>query len=130
MCADEFETLQRKRDTLEKLLQLHEFACADIAPPIKVLDGMPYSLTNSVSSMTENKAVKLAEIYKEMNVCLNEIKLILGDLGRIPKDNVRQMIVLRYLCGYDWTTVRDKSRSKKTPEYVRSTTRYHIIKYL
>jgi hypothetical protein len=118
------------RRKLERLVQLYELSCADIAPPIKVLDGMPYSLTNKISSMTEDKAVRLSAVRREIDQTTDEIKGYLGDLDRIRKDNVRQMVVLRFLCAYDWQTVRDKAAPDKTVGNVRSTVYWYILNIL
>ena len=125
-----YDALMSARDKLERLVQLYELSCADIAPPIKVLDGMPYSLTNKVSSMTEDKAVRLSAVRHEIDYTTEEIKSCLHNLDRIKKDNVRQMIVLRYLCAYDWQTVRDKAAPDKTVANVRATVSWYILNIL
>ena len=122
--------LCERRKTLERTIELYELACADIAPPIKVLDGMPYSLTNSVNSMTETKAVRLSAIRNEIDTITEEIRGILGDLERINNISVRNMIILRFLCAYDWKTVRDKIAPDKTTGNVRATVFYYLINNL
>lgn len=130
MTVGDYGSLCEERNKLEKLIQLYEFACADIAPPIKVLDGMPYSLTNKISSMTEDKAVRLSAIKQAIDATTNIIKSYLGDLDRIKNDCVRQMIVLRFLCGYDWKTVRDKTMTDKTTGSIRATVFYYTKTFL
>lgn len=125
-----YDTLMLAREKLERLVQLYELSCADIAPPIKVLDGMPYSLTNKISSMTEDKAVRLSAVRRDIDKTTKEIKSCLGDLERIKKDNVRQMIVLRYLCAYDWRTVRDKAAPDKSVGNVRATVGWYVLNIL
>ena len=46
---------------------------ADIALSPTVMDGMPYTQTNSVGSPTEKKAIKLAEVAKVRNYTRPEI---------------------------------------------------------
>ena len=130
MTKIEYGFLQDKRRDLERLIQLYEFACADIAPPIKVIDGMPYSLTNAVNSMTETKAVRLTTIRKETDATTEEIRGMLGNLERINDVSVRNMIILRFLCAYDWTTVRDKIAPDKTTGNVRATVFYYLTNNL
>lgn len=130
MTKIEYGFLQDKRRDLERLIQLYEFACADIAPPIKVIDGMPYSLTNAVNSMTETKAVRLTTIRKEIDATTEEIRGMLGNLERINDVSVRNMIILRFLCAYDWKTVRDKIAPDKTTGNVRATVFYYLTNNL
>jgi len=130
MVRETYTSLMTARNKLERLVQLYELSCADIAPPIKVLDGMPYSLTNKVSSMTEDKAVRLSAVQYEIDCVVKEIKNYLGDLDRIRKDNVRQMVVLRFLCAYDWQTVRDKAAPEKTVGNVRATVGWYVLNIL
>lgn len=130
MTKIEYGFLQDKRRDLERLIQLYEFACADIAPPIKVIDGMPYSLTNAVNSMTETKAVRLTTIRKEIDATTEEIRRMLGNLERINDVSVRNMIILRFLCAYDWKTVRDKIAPDKTTGNVRATVFYYLTNNL
>ncbi len=130
MTKIEYGFLQDKRRDLERLIQLYEFACADIAPPFKVIDGMPYSLTNAVNSMTETKAVRLTTIRKEIDATTEEIRGMLGNLERINDVSVRNMIILRFLCAYDWKTVRDKIAPDKTTGNVRATVFYYLTNNL
>ena len=130
MVRETYDSLILARRKLEGLVQMYELGCADIAPPIKVLDGMPYSLTNKVSSMTEDKAVRLSFVRDEIEQTIKEIKGYLGDLERIKKDNVRQMVVLRFLCAYDWQTVRDKAAPEKSIENVRATVGWYVLNIL
>ena len=130
MDKDMYIHLCERRKTLERTIELYELACADIAPPIKVIDGMPYSLTNSVNSMTETKAVRLSAIRNEIDTITEEIRGILGDLERINNISVRNMIILRFLCAYDWKTVRDKIAPNKTTGNVRATVFYYLLNNL
>ena len=130
MDKDMYIHLCERRKTLERTIELYELACADIAPPIKVIDGMPYSLTNSVNSMTETKAVRLSAIRNEIDTITEEIRGILGDLERINDISVRNMIILRFLCAYDWKTVRDKIAPNKTTGNVRATVFYYLLNNL
>ena len=130
MDKDIYIHLCERRKTLERTIELYELACADIAPPIKVIDGMPYSLTNSVNSMTETKAVRLSAIRNEIDTITEEIRGILGDLERINNISVRNMIILRFLCAYDWKTVRDKIAPNKTTGNVRATVFYYLLNNL
>ena len=130
MTKIEYGFLQDKRRDLERLIQLYEFACADIAPPIKVIDGMPYSLTNAVNSMTETKAVRLTTIRKEIDATTEEIRGMLGNLERINDVSVRNMIILRFLCAYDWKTVRDKIAPDKSTGNIRATDFYYLTNNL
>ena len=126
MSRDDYIQLCYMRRDLEKMVQLYEFLCADIAPPIKVLDGMPYSLTNAVNSMTEDKAVTLSAVKTNIDDTVERIRVTLGDLGRVKHDYVRQMIVLRFLCAYDWQTIKDKTNTDKTVNNIRNTVNYYV----
>lgn len=130
MTKEEFKTLQEARRDLERLVELYELACADIAPPIKVLDGMPYSLTNAIHSMTESKAVRLEYLYQQIEEKSTRVRLLLGNLDKIPRDDIRQAIVLRFLCCYDWQTVKDKTHTKLKRETLRMLCNYYIKRKL
>ena len=130
MDKERYTVLCEQRKKLEKAIELYELASADIAPPIKVIDGMPYSLTNAVNSMTETKAVRLSAIRNEIDTITEEIRGILGDLERINDISVRNMIILRFLCAYDWKTVRDKIAPDKTTGNVRATVFYYLSNIL
>ena len=130
MDKERYAILCDQRKKLEKAIELYELACADIAPPIKVIDGMPYSLTNAVNSMTESKAVRLSAIKEDIDDLTFNIRALLGNLERINNDSVRNMIILRLLCAYDWKTVRDKIAPDKTTGNVRATVFYYLSNIL
>lgn len=121
--------LEDTRRTLDKLYQLYEYASADIAPPIKVLDGMPYSLTNSVNSMTENKATRMAEISEAIDDKVFHMLTLIKNIESIRKNDVRRMIFLRYVCCYSWSMIKLKMNTDKTAENIRSTVNYYVQNY-
>ena len=121
--------LEDTRRTLDKLYQLYEYATADIAPPIKVLDGMPYSLTNAVNSMTEHKATRMVEISEAIDDKVFHMLVLIKDIEKIRKEEVRRMIYLRYVCCYSWPMIKEKMNTDKTAENIRSTVNYYIQNY-
>lgn len=104
---------------------------ADIALSPKVLDGMPYSRTNSKSNPTEQKAIRLAETAKVIEGKIAEIQITLADIEEyiIEIQDPEMRLIVESRCikcmkwedigdivGYDRTTV-----SKKFNAYLDAT---------
>ena len=130
MNKEQRRELERKRVTLNELFQKYEFACADIAPPIKVLDGMPYSETNNVGSMTEAKAERLMDLSNAINKVCDDVVAMLCNLDAVQNEQARYMIQLRYICAYDWKSIKQKMQTYKSTENIRSTVNYYLDKVL
>lgn len=131
MCAMNNEArleLEHRRVRLSKLFQKYEFASADIAPPIKVLDGMPYSQTNNVGSMTEAKAERLVDIANMINTECERVVELLNGIDRIDNETVRYFIQLRYICAYSWGEIKKKTRTEKSADNIRKTVNYYMEK--
>ena len=123
MTKVEFGFLQDERHDLEQLIQLYELACADFAPPIKVLDGMPYSQTNNVGSPTEEKAIRLADLAKVIEGKISEIQLALMEIeifiSSIDDSLTRQIVEYRCCKLKSWQEVADKLGNGYTAESTR-----------
>lgn len=96
---------------------------ADIALSPKVLDGMPYSKTNSTSNPTEEKGIKLAEESKRVRNKITEIIKTLSEIERYIEgiDDIEIRLIIELRCiqcktwadignimGYDRTTAAKK----------------------
>ena len=96
---------------------------ADIALSPKVMDGMPYSKTNTVSSPTEIKAIRLAEVRKIVEGKLSEIQLTIADIeeyiASIDDSMTRQIIEYRCCKLMSWTDVANRIGKGYTSETVR-----------
>lgn len=104
---------------------------ADIALSPKVLDGMPFQHTNSVSNPTAAKAERLAELGKVIDGKISELQWTIAEIElfimEINDTEMRQIIEHRCvhckswenigeLLGYDRTTI-----SKKYNAFINST---------
>ncbi len=96
---------------------------SDIALSPKVLDGMPYSRTNRVTSPTELKAIRLAEVHKIVEGKLSEIQLTIADIEEYIAsiDDSMTRLIIEYRCCklMSWTEVAHKIGKGYTPEAVR-----------
>ena len=96
---------------------------ADIALSPKEMDGMPYSRTNGVSSPTELKAVRLAEVRKIVEGKLSEIQLTIADIeeyiASIDDSMTRQIVEYRCCKLMSWVDVADRMGNGYTSEAVR-----------
>ena len=122
--------LEKKRKKLKELFQKYEFATADILPPIKVLDGMPYSQTNDVSSMSEIKAIRLVELVEEINGLCDDVIAMLHNIDDVKNEPARYFIQLRYICAFDWKDIKAKTNTDRSTEYIRSVCNYYVNKVL
>ena len=100
---------------------------ADIALSPKVMDGMPYSQTNSVGSPTEEKAIKLAEVAKVIEGKISEIQIALMEIeifiSQIDDSLTRQIVEYRCCKLMSWQDVAVKIGEGYTADSVRQT--YH-----
>ena len=96
---------------------------ADIALSPKVMDGMPYSRTNSVTSPTEQKAIRLAEVRKIVEGKLSEIQVAVADIEEyimsIEDSMIRQIIEYRCCMLMSWEEVAINLGDGYTSESVR-----------
>ena len=96
---------------------------ADIALSPKVMDGMPYSRTNSVTSPTEQKAIRLAEVRKIVEGKLSEIQVAVADIEEyimsIEDSMIRQIIEYRCCMLMSWEEVTINLGDGYTAESVR-----------
>ena len=103
----------------QRLMELQ----ADIALSPKVLDGMPYSKTNSVGSPTEAKAIKLAEVAKVIEGKISEIQIALMDIeifiSSIEDSKTRQIVEYRCCMLKSWQEVAQKIGDGYTEDSVR-----------
>ena len=100
---------------------------ADIALSPKVLDGMPYSKTNAVSSPTEIKALRIAELSRIIEGKISEIQVTLLDIEAfivtIEDSLLRQIIEYRCCKLMKWQQIADRIGEGYTEEAVRQS--YH-----
>lgn len=96
---------------------------ADIALSPKVMDGMPYSRTNSISSPTEQKAIRLTEVRKIVEGKLSEIQIAIADIEEyimsIDDSMTRQIIEYRCCMLMSWEEVANTLGDGYTSESVR-----------
>lgn len=100
---------------------------ADIALSPKVLDGMPYSKTNAVSSPTEIKAIRIAELSNIIEGKISEIQVTLMDIESfivtIEDSLIRQIVEYRCCKLMKWQQIADRIGDGYTEEAVRQS--YH-----
>lgn len=100
---------------------------ADIALSPKVLDGMPYSKTNAVSSPTEIKAIRIAELSNIIEGKISEIQVTLMDIEAfivtIEDSLIRQIVEYRCCKLLKWQQIADRIGEGYTEEAVRQS--YH-----
>lgn len=100
---------------------------ADIALSPKVLDGMPYSKTNAVSSPTEIKAIRIAELSNIIEGKISEIQVTLMDIEAsivtIEDSLIRQIVEYRCCKLMKWQQIADRIGEGYTEEAVRQS--YH-----
>lgn len=54
----------------------------DIAPPVKVIDGMPFANTNGINRPTEDKAIRLKECATIIDGKITELTLAIADVEK------------------------------------------------
>ena len=100
---------------------------ADIALSPKVMDGMPYSKTNSVSSPTEIKALRIAELSRIIEGKISEIQVTLLDIEAfivtIEDSLLRQIVEYRCCKLMQWKDIANKIGDGYTEESIRQS--YH-----
>lgn len=100
---------------------------ADIALSPKVLDGMPYSKTNAVSSPTEIKALRIAELSRIIEGKISEIQVTLLDIEAfivtIEDSLLRQIVEYRCCKLMQWKDIANKIGDGYTEESIRQS--YH-----
>lgn len=100
---------------------------ADIALSPKVMDGMPYSKTNAVSSPTEIKAIRIAELSNIIEGKISEIQVTLMDIEAfivtIEDSLIRQIVEYRCCKLMKWQQIADRIGEGYTEEAVRQS--YH-----
>ena len=100
---------------------------ADIALSPKVMDGMPYSKTNTVSSPTEIKAIRIAELSNIIEGKISEIQVTLMDIEAfivtIEDSLIRQIVEYRCCKLLKWQQIADRIGEGYTEEAVRQS--YH-----
>ncbi len=97
---------------------------ADIPPNSKPNDGMPHSQTNSVSSPTELKAIKLAELtekIKEQIVLIETAKIEMESLILQMEDPIlKQAIEYHCINLMSWKDTAAHIGGSQTPEGLRT----------
>lgn len=82
----------------------------DIAPPIKNIDGMPFSQTFNITNPTEDKAIKLAEATRKIDEKINEIKDAIREIeqfvaGIKDDSDIRRILIYRCINTLSWREV-------------------------
>lgn len=94
---------------------------ADIAMSSKMVDGMPYSNTNSVGSPTEDKAIRLADVAKVIEGKIKEIQITISDIElyitSIDDSEMRQIIEYRCAKCMTWEEIGLKLGYERTTVY-------------
>lgn len=127
MTRKELEQVYFLRNEVKMWQQKLDEYNADIALSPKTLDGMPYSKTNNVSSPTEEKAIRLANVNKIIDGKKTEIQLIIADIEEfitsIDDSVIRQIVNYRCCKLLSWKQIARKIGEGYTEEAVRQT--YH-----
>ena len=111
--SKQLEVWQRKLNDIQ----------ADVALSPRVLDGMPYSKTNSTGDPTQAKAIKLAEVSKIVEGKIAEIKYAIFEveeyLAKIDDPLISQIIEFRCRDLMTWDGVAMMVGGNHTAESVR-----------
>jgi len=82
---------------------------ADIAPPIKNIDGMPFAHTNAITDPTQDKAIKLAQTARVIDGKINEIQIAIAEIEKfilsLDDPLLRQIIIRRCVQCMTWAEV-------------------------
>ena len=100
---------------------------ADIAPPIKNIDGMPHSQTNKITNPTQDKAIRLAQATKIIDGKINEIQITIAEIETfiisINDPFIRQIIEYRCVYCMSWDMVARQIGNHCKAETIRQA--YH-----
>lgn len=98
---------------------------ADISFNSKSPDGMPFSRTNNVSSPTEDKAIRIADVNNIIAGKLKEIELIIADIETyivgIDDSVVRQIVNYRCCKLMSWKQIANRIGEGYTEDAVKKT---------
>ena len=103
----------------------YEELIADMSQDTVAPDGMPYSLTNKISSPTESKAIQIADHAELIRGKAAEIRLAIREVEAfivgIEDPFIRQIVTWRCVYCMAWNDVAEKIGQSATPESVRKT---------
>lgn len=103
------------RGKLITLREQYKECCYDMSPASKILDGMPYSQTNSVGSPTEKKATQMVFIRQSIQSLTEEAATILDSI--IDNRDAHMIGWSYYIDGKTWQAIANELTS--TPDAVR-----------
>lgn len=96
---------------------------ADMAQDTPSADGMPHSVTNKISSPTEDKAILLADhialLQDHMTKIREAIRQVESFISGIEDPLIRQIVELRCVKCMSWEEVADLIGSNSTAENTR-----------
>lgn len=127
MTRKKLESIYYLRKELRMWQKIYNDRTLDIAPPVKNIDGMPYSKTYSISHPVEDKALKLAEANEEINKKIKEINLTIIEaenyIMRLSDSLIRQILEYRCVCNYTWKKIAETIGDGYTADSCRQ--QYH-----
>lgn len=111
MNAKEYMIRVRKAETELELLTARKRHYLDM---IVSMGSSPDAdrVQHGISSKTENVAIGLVSLARKTEEKIEEYVKIVHEaeelIGRIPQDNFRKILTLKYLCGHSWKLLQDE----------------------
>lgn len=123
MTKEKLESLFYLREELNMWNRIYNDRVADIAPPVKNIDGMPFSKTNGISHPVEDKAIKLAETADAIQSKIQEINQTIIEVENyilsLSDPLIRQILEYRCISNYSWSRIAIMIGGKNTEESIR-----------
>jgi hypothetical protein len=123
MTRKDLENIYYLKRELKMWEKRYEELCADMSQDTPSADGMPHSVTNKISSPTEDKAILLADhvalIAKHMAKIREAIREVEQFVATIDDPLTRQIVKLRCVDCMRWDEVAEQIGRTATGENVR-----------
>jgi archaellum component FlaC len=123
MTRKDLEKIYYLKRELKMWEKRYEELCADMSQDTPSADGMPHSVTNKISSPTEDKAILLADhvalIAKHMAKIREAIREVESFISGIEDPLIRQIVELRCVKCMSWEEVADLIGRSSTAENTR-----------
>ena len=125
MTRKKLESIYGLRKDLEHWQKRYAELQADIVISPKVLDGMPFANTNAVGKPTDEKAVRLVDVTKEINKKMIEIQTTLNEIDAFLLDMKAEDAILSYIIWarcenlMEWKDIAIGCGPNYSPELVR-----------
>ena len=112
MTKAKLESIREIKKELTMWEKRYKEIADDIAPQVKINDGLPYSKTNAVGHPTEEKAIKLADAAAQIEAKIQELRSTIIEIESfilsVDDSIMRQILEYRCVYGMSWDDVADK----------------------